>query len=109
LEETIIEVADIEVDLTVVVTEVDLEAEDLHSVADVVALVEATTEAPERCLKQLVATVAKTAKFLLNQPTVNQFIVVTVLKKWAMEEEVKADATITKDHKFNPLLFLALS
>lgn len=52
------------------------------------ALIEAALVATEatidKCLVQLVATVAKNAKYPSSQPEANQSIAVTVSKPWAM-------------------------
>ena len=53
-----------------------------------------------KCLKQLVIIVANLVKFLLNQQMANLFIVVIVLKKWAMEAEVMTEVRDqTLDHQ----------
>jgi len=78
-----------------------VEDEAALTVEDEAALTEAgvpglieETGATDHYLMLPVVTVAKIAKFLLDPQTVNLFIAVTVLKKWAMAEEtVQEDRT----------------
>jgi hypothetical protein len=47
----------------------------------------------EKCSKRHVVTAVRIAKFLLNPRIPNRCIAVTVLKKWAGEEEMTDDLT----------------
>lgn len=72
---------------------VALVVEDLHLVVDAV-LTGVETEETVRCSKPHVVTAGKTVRYLLDPQTVNPSIVVTVLRKWVMVEEVMPQETI---------------
>jgi len=77
-----------------------VEVDDLH--LEAVDLLDETTEAQEKCLKQPAVTAARNAKFLLDQQMANRFTALTVLKKWEMADAVTQDAT--KDQVLDPKL-----
>ena len=65
----------------------------------------------EKCIVQSAVTVERTAKFLLNQRAVNQYIVLIVLKKWGEEgilENFKIEAQKEKIADHNPTNSLTL-
>jgi hypothetical protein len=79
--------ADSVVALTVAEDVAVLAEGDLHSEA-VGVLTAAGTGEIGRCLKPHVVTAGKNVKCLLDLQTVNRFIVVIVLRKWEMAEEM---------------------